>query len=96
MTTETKHMSDYEEAISYASRDFCMWKQQHERVQRRWAKGDGHTAFVRLMERDESIYAAATQAQQQLIGYMFGKSEDEIHADLMREYEDQRAAGLWK
>lgn len=96
MTTATKQMSDYDEAIFYASYDFCMWKQQHERVQRRYEKGDGDTGFVRLMERDEAIYAAATQAQQQLIGYLFGKSEEEIHADLMLEYEEHHAAGIWK
>ena len=86
----------YEEAIFCASYDFSTWMQQHKRVQRRWEKGDGNTDFVRLMERDESMYASATQAQQELIGYLFAKSEDEIHADLMREYEEQHAAGIWK
>ena len=94
MTTAT--MTNYEEAIFYASYDFSAWKRQHERVQRSYANGDGNTSFVKMMERDEDIYAAATQAQQQLIGYLFSKSEEEVHDDLMREFEEQRAAGLWK
>lgn len=73
----------YENAIAYATTNYRQFAKQHERVQRRYGKGDGNTNFVRLMEQDERVYAAATQAQQRLIAELFGKTEDEVHADIV-------------
>lgn len=84
MTTET---TTYESAIAYATTNYRQFSKQHERVQRRYEKGDGDTNFVRLMEQDERVYAAATQAQQRLIAELFGKTEDEVHADLVASAE---------
>ena len=80
----------YSRAIDYAQTLFDAFYDQHDRIEKAYKEGKGNDKLTLLMERDEQKLAAATCAQTEMISYLFGVSDEQVHEDLMRNREELR------
>lgn len=80
----------YSRAIEYAQTLFDAFYDQHDRIVKAYDDGKGNDGATLLMEREEQKLAAATCAQTEMICYLFGVSDEQVHEELARNREESR------